>query len=188
MMNKQRAKLFGQLFLVFAKIGAMSFGGGYVMLPLMQKEVSGRRGWLTDEEVADVFSLAQCTPGIVAGNTATYIGNRVAGFFGGLCALMGVVMPSLLIILLLAGVLDMLRANEYFVWAMNGIKIVVCALIISAVVRLWKTSVRGWFGYAVFFLSLGAALFLSISPVFVVLFGAVAGIVLYLIGGRRGAK
>ncbi len=99
-------KLLGQLFLTFAKVGVMTFGGGMAMLPILQREIVEDKGWATDEELTDYFAIGQCTPGIIAVNTATFIGQKQAGIIGGIVATMGIVFPSLIIISALAGVIN----------------------------------------------------------------------------------
>lgn len=93
------------LFLTFAKVGVMTFGGGYAMLPILQREVVENKGWATDEELTDYFAIGQCTPGVIAVNTATFIGQKRRGILGGIVATLGVVFPSLVIIAALAGVI-----------------------------------------------------------------------------------
>ena len=93
------------LFLTFAKVGVMTFGGGYAMLPILQREVVEKKGWATEEELADYFAIGQCTPGVIAVNTATFVGQKLAGVAGGIVATLGVVFPSLVIISILAGLI-----------------------------------------------------------------------------------
>ena len=94
-------KLLFELFFVFAKIGVMTFGGGYAMLPILQREIVEKKKWTTDEELMDYFAVGQCTPGVIAVNTATFIGQKMKGILGGIVATLGVVFPSLLIISIL---------------------------------------------------------------------------------------
>ena len=94
-----------ELFLTFAKVGVMTFGGGMAMLPILQREVVENKGWATDEELTDYFAIGQCTPGIIAVNTATFIGQKQKGVWGGIVATLGVVFPSLIIITVLAGLI-----------------------------------------------------------------------------------
>ena len=126
------------LFLTFAKVGVMTFGGGYAMLPILQREVVERKGWVSEEELMDYFAIGQCTPGIIAVNTATFVGQKLKGVAGGILATLGVVFPSLVIISLLAG---MIEAFSHIAWvqhAFGGIRICVCVLILNAVVKLLK--------------------------------------------------
>ena len=167
-----------ELFITFAKVGVMTFGGGYAMLPILQREVVEGKGWATDEELTDYFAIGQCTPGIIAVNTGTFIGQKQAGFWGGIMATLGVVFPSIVIITLLAGVID---AFSHLVWvqhAFGGIRVCVCVLIFNAVLKLWKSAVKDRWTLGIFVVVLAASLLLDLSPVVYVLFAAVAGILI----------
>ena len=131
----------GELFLSFAKVGVMTFGGGYAMLPMLQREIVERRGWATDEELTDYFAIGQCTPGVIAVNTATFVGRKMGGIAGGIAATLGVVFPSLVIITLLATVLKSFAEVPAVQHAFGGIRVCVCVLILNAVVKLWKKTV-----------------------------------------------
>ena len=137
-------KLLGQLFLTFAKVGVMTFGGGMAMLPILQREVVEDKGWATDEELVDYFAIGQCTPGIIAVNTATFIGQKQAGIIGGIVATLGIVFPSLIIITALAGVINSFSHLAWVQHAFAGIRVCVCVLIFNAVVKLFKGSVKDW--------------------------------------------
>ena len=166
------------LFITFAKVGVMTFGGGYAMLPILQREVVENKDWATDEELTDYFAIGQCTPGIIAVNTATFIGQKQKGFWGGIAATLGVVFPSIVIITLLAGVID---AFSHLVWvqhAFGGIRVCVCVLIFNAVIKLWKSAVKDKWALGVFLCVLAASLLLNLSPVVYVLFAALAGILI----------
>jgi len=167
-----------ELFLAFAKVGVMTFGGGYAMLPILQREIVENKGWATDEELTDYFAIGQCTPGVIAVNTATFIGQKYKGIAGGIAATLGVVFPSLVIITVLAGVID---AFSHLIWvqhAFAGIRVCVCVLIFNAVLKLWKSAVKDGWGLAIFLCVLAASVFLELSPVVYVLFAAVAGILI----------
>ncbi|MBQ3532530.1 MAG: chromate transporter [Oscillospiraceae bacterium] len=167
-----------ELFLAFAKVGVMTFGGGYAMLPILQREIVENKGWATDEELTDYFAIGQCTPGVIAVNTATFIGQKYKGITGGIVATLGVVFPSLVIITILAGVID---AFSHLIWvqhAFAGIRVCVCVLIFNAVLKLWKSAVKDGWGLAIFLCVLAASVFLELSPVVYVLFAAVAGILI----------
>ncbi|MBE6970829.1 MAG: chromate transporter [Ruminococcaceae bacterium] len=166
------------MFLTFAKVGVMTFGGGYAMLPILQREVVENKGWATDEELTDYFAIGQCTPGVIAVNTATFIGQKKRGVIGGIVATLGVVFPSVMIITLLAGVID---AFSHLVWvqhAFAGVRVCVCVLIFNAVVKLWKSAVKDVWALGIFLVVLAGAVLLDLSPVVFVLFAAVAGIVI----------
>jgi chromate transporter len=178
-------RLLWELFITFAKVGVMTFGGGYAMLPILQREVVEGKGWATDEELTDYFAIGQCTPGIIAVNTATFIGQKQAGFWGGIMATLGVVFPSIVIITLLAGVID---AFSHLVWvqhAFGGIRVCVCVLIFNAVVKLWKSAVKDKWAFGIFAVVLVGSLVLDLSPVVYVLFAGVAGILIQVLGGKK---
>ena len=171
-------KLLGQMFLTFAKVGVMTFGGGMAMLPILQREVVEDKGWATDEELVDYFAIGQCTPGIIAVNTATFIGQKQAGIIGGIVATLGIVFPSLIIITALAGVINSFSHLAWVQHAFAGIRVCVCVLIFNAVVKLWKKSVVDKKTLALYAVILLASLLTDLSPVIFVLFAAVSGIVL----------
>ena len=165
------------LFLTFAKVGVMTFGGGYAMLPILQREVVENKGWATDEELTDYFAIGQCTPGVIAVNTATFIGQKRAT--------LGVVFPSLLIIVALAGVITSFSHLTWVQHAFAGIRVCVCVLIFNAVLKLWKSAVKDVWGLLIFLAVLAASLLTSLSPVWYVLAAGVAGV---LIQNLKGAK
>ena len=167
-----------ELFLTFAKMGVMTFGGGMAMLPILQREVVDNKHWVTEEELVDYYAIGQCTPGIIAVNTATFIGQKKGGVIGGILATLGVVFPSLIIISLLAG---LITNFSHLVWVKNafaGIQVCVCVLIFNAVVKLLKKSVVDKPAAAIFVLVLAGGVFLNVSPVWFVILAALAGIVL----------
>ena len=178
-------KLLLEMFLTFAKVGVMTFGGGYAMLPILQREVVENKHWATEEELMDYFAIGQCTPGVIAVNTATFIGQKNKGILGGIFATLGGVFPSLVIISLLAGVIE---AFSHIVWVQNafgGIRVCVCVLILNAVVKLYKKAVVDVPTFVIFLLVAVGSIFISVSPVVFVVLAAVAGIVLKAMGGKK---
>lgn len=163
------------LFVSFFKVGLFTFGGGAAMLPLLQAEFAEKRKWITEDELMDFYSIGQCTPGIIALNTATFIGYKRYKTAGAVVATTGIVMPSLIIITLVASVLQNFMTNEYVVHAFAGIRAVVVALILDAVAKLWKRGVQGRFGITVFAASLGVLLVFKLSPITVVIAAAATG-------------
>lgn len=137
-------KLLWELFLTFAKVGVMTFGGGMAMLPILQREVVENKGWATDEELVDYFAISQCTPGIIAVNTATFVGQKQRGVLGGIVATLGIVFPSLIIITALAGVINSFSHLDWVQHAFAGIRVCVCVLIFNATLKLLKGSVKDW--------------------------------------------
>ena len=171
-------RLLGELFLTFAKMGAVTFGGGYAMLPMLQREVVERKKWVTEEEIADYYAVGQCTPGIIAVNTATFIGQKRAGIAGGIAATLGVVFPSVVIITAVAAVLSSFAEYPAVQHAFAGIRACVCVLIANAVVKLWKKAVADRRALAIFLLVAAGSLFTSVSPMVFVVASAAAGVVI----------
>ena len=178
-------KALWSLFLTFAKVGVMTFGGGYAMLPALQREVVEKRRWATEEEVMDWYAIGQCTPGVIAVNTATFAGRKVKGNIGGIVATLGIVFPSIVIISLLAGVITTFADVAWVKNAFAGIRVCVCVLILNAVVKLWKKSVVDWKTFLIFLLVFTGSVFLNISPVLYVLAAALAGIVVKELEARK---
>ena len=174
-----------QLFLSFARVGVMTFGGGYAMIPILEREIVDRQGWASSEELMDYYAVGQCTPGVIAVNTATFIGYKVAGSLGGIVATLGVVFPSVVIISVIAGVLTHFADIPAVKSAFAAIRVCVCVLIFNAVLKLWKGAVKDKAALCLFLLVFVLSIFLDISPVFYVLFCAIAGI-LFTRWGVRG--
>ena len=173
------------LFLAFAKVGVMTFGGGYAMLPILQREIVENKGWATDEELADYFAIGQCTPGVIAVNTATFIGRKQKGILGGIAATLGMVFPSLVIISILAGLIANFAHLAWVQHAFAGIRVCVCVLIFNAVVKLWQSAVKDAWGWVIFLAVLGVSLFTELSPVYCVLAAAAVGIAVQTVGGKK---
>lgn len=173
------------LFFTFAKIGIMTFGGGYAMLPILQKDLVENKKWITEEELMDYFAIGQCTPGIIAVNTATFIGHKRKGILGGIVSTLGVVFPSLIIISLLAGIIEDFAHIEWVQHALSGVRICVCVLIINAVMKLFKKAIIDWKTLALFLIVAIGSFFTSISPVFFVIMSAICGIAIKVIEGRN---
>ena len=166
------------LFLTFAKLGVMTFGGGMAMLPILQREVVEDRHWATEEELVDYYAIGQCTPGIIAVNTATFVGQKRKGALGGIVATLGMVFPSLVIISILAGLITNFSSVTWVQDAFAGIQVCVCVLIFNAVVKLLKKSVIDKRTSVIFLLVMIGSTLLNLSPVWFVLLAALAGIVL----------
>lgn len=171
-------KILGDLFLTFMQVGGLTFGGGYAMLPILQREVVEKRNWATDEELTDYFAVGQCTPGIIAVNTATFVGQKQAGVLSGIVATLGIVAPSLVIISILAGFINTFAELAVIKNAFAGIRVCVCVLIFNAVCKLWKSSVKNKLALAIFAVVTLGSLFFDLSPVFFVVVAAVLGIAL----------
>ena len=174
-----------ELFWAFCRIGGLTFGGGYAMLPMLQAEVVDKYKWATEEELLDYYAVGQATPGIIAVNTATFIGYKNKGIIGALFATAGVVFPSLVIIMIIAGLIKNFSDIQVVQNAFSGVRIVVCVLILNAVIKLWKNSVKGKLGIIIFILSFVAAALLKISPIYIVIISAIVGL---LTKYKRGEK
>ena len=172
-----------QLFYAFVRIGALTFGGGYSMLPMIEREVVEKHRWATEEEVMDYFAVSQCTPGVIAVNTATFVGYKQKGVLGGVVATLGVILPSLCIILVIASVLENFAQIPIVQHAFAGINVAVAALIVQAVVKLARGSVVDWLCVGVMAATFGIMALLGPSPLVVVVAAALTGVL-----GRRFLK
>ena len=178
-------KLLIDLFVSFFKIGLFTFGGGYAMLPMLQREVQDRHGWVTEEEILDYYAIGQCTPGVIAVNTATFIGTKLAGALGGAVATLAVVCPSVIIITAISTVLKNFSDLDIVQHAFAGIRVAVAALVVSSVWKLYRKGVKGALSNGIFAASLLLVVLLDISPVWVVLAALVLGIVRTWKGARE---
>lgn len=154
----------------------MTFGGGMAMLPMLQREIVERRGWASEQELTDYFAIGQCTPGIIAVNTATFVGQKRKGVPGGIAATLGIVFPSLVIITTAAAVLGSFAELPAVKNAFAGVRVCVCVLILNAVVKLWKKTVVDRATLVIFIAVLLGAVFTKLSPVVFVLLAAAAGL------------
>ena len=177
-------RILWELFASFARIGALTFGGGYAMIPLLEREIVDRHHWATEEELMDYYAVGQCTPGIIAVNVATFVGYKIAGNLGGVIATLGVVTPSLLIIMLIASVLQNFADVPAVKSAFAGIRVCVSVLIFNAVLKLWKKAVVDKAALVLFLLVFLLSLFTDLSPVVFVVVCAAAGIALTRWGVR----
>ncbi len=164
------------LFLSFARVGVCTFGGGYAMLPILQREISEKKGWATDNELADYYAIGQCTPGIIAVNTATFAGYTQAGVLGGVVATLGLAFPSVVIICVIAAFLRNFAAIPAVAHAFAGIRACVCALIASSVIKLAKTTVIDWITTVIFLAVLFVSAFFGFSPVLIVVISSLIGL------------
>lgn len=174
-----------ELFWIFCKIGATTFGGGYAMLPALQRELADKRGFVTNEEIMNYYAVGQCTPGVIAVNTATFVGNKRRGIPGAVAATAGIVFPSLVIIMIVAGLIQNFSGISYVQHALKGIRVAVCALILNAVISLFKSGVKDIAGFVIFSAVLLTGLFTDISPVYYIAASAVAGIIIASIAKKR---
>jgi len=179
------------MFLTFFRIGLFTFGGGYAMLPLLQREVVEKKGWATEEDLLDYYAVGQCTPGVIAVNTATFVGYKYLGVWGGMACTIGFVLPSFIIILSIAAVLTNFAELAVVKNAFAGIRVCVCVLILNAVLKLWKKAIVDKATLLIFLVVFGCmagskyVLGLSLSPVVFVILAALAGIILKVWGAKK---
>ena len=166
------------LFLAFAKVGVCTFGGGYAMLPILQREIVEKRQWATQEELMDYFAIGQCTPGIIAVNTATFIGGKRRGVPGALASTLGVITPSVIIITIIAAFIRNFRDIEVVQWAFEGIRAAVVALIASAVLKLGKKALVDIGAIVIFLVVAALAIVTNLSPAIFVVAAGAAGLLL----------
>lgn len=164
------------LFLTFARIGGLTFGGGYAMLPMLQSEVVEKRGWATEDELADYYAIGQCTPGIIAVNTATFIGHKQKGILGGIIATLGVVFPSLIIITIIAAFLQNFADYAVVKNAFAGVRVCVCVLVLNAIRKLWKKSIVDTFCLVIFLAAVLISVIFDISPIWIVIGAGILGV------------
>jgi chromate transporter len=177
-----------QLYTAWFKIGLFTFGGGYAMLPMIQKEVIDNHHWATEEEIMDYYAVGQCTPGVIAVNTATFVGYKTAGIWGGIIATLGVVSPSLIIISLISALIRNFSSYPVVQHALNGIEVAVCVLMFTSIEKLVKSGVKGVSGWLLFLGAFVLSYFTSVSTVLLVVIAGAIGYALYTIEHRKEKK
>lgn len=186
MAEKVKGSIYFKLFIAFFRVGIFTIGGGYAMLPMLRKEVVEKHGWATDEEMLDYFAIGQSTPGIIAINTSTFIGFKKGGIIGGIFSTLGMVTPSWIIIISIAKFFEAFSDNVHVANAFTGIRVVVVVLILNAVIKMGKKSIKNWIHILLF---LGAYLLIvfSVIPTFlVVIISGVLGALISTV--KVGAK
>ena len=192
------------LYLTFTRVGAMMFGGGYAMLPILQREIVDNKKWATADQLADYYAVGQCTPGVIAVNTATFIGSQQAGIAGGISATLGVVTIPAILILIIAAFLSNFMDSVIVAHAFSGIRACVTALILASVIKLFKGSVKDWPTRIIYIVVLALAAagnFLAApeslarvwdtitSPVFLVIISGISGLLIRKIrGSMKGGR
>lgn len=178
-------KILLELFLIFARIGGFTFGGGYAMLPMMQKELVEKKKWTTNDDLMDYFAIGQCTPGIIAVNTATFVGYKTKGIAGAIAATFGVITPSIVIVGCIAAFISNFQELEIVQHAFGGIRAAVVALILNAVIKLSKKSVVDIATFVIFLAVTLLSVFTDLSPVIFVVVAAICGLILKLHGEKK---
>lgn len=173
------------LFLTFLRIGAFTFGGGYAMIPLIQKEIVENKKWLTDEDILEIIAISESTPGPIAINSATFVGKRVAGFFGALVSTLGVILPSFLIIFTISLVLEKFKDIKAVQYAFEGIRAGVLALIVKALWSMYKQSPKNAVAYIVMASAFIITSFFDINVLIVIISCALFGLITSIVASRR---
>lgn len=161
-----------KLYILFFKMGIFTFGGGYAMLPILKSEAVEKQKWISQEELMNYYSIGQCTPGIIAVNAASFIGYKLRGIPGLISATMGVISPSIIIIIAIAALLNRYMDNPYLQWAFAGIRISVIALIISTVIDMWEKGIKNLRGYIIFIISALLLWYFNLSAIFIIILAA----------------
>ncbi|WP_250278129.1 chromate transporter [[Clostridium] colinum] len=161
-------KILFELFIIFFKIGALTFGGGIAMLPMLQRELVDNKKWVTEEELMDYYSIGQCTPGIIAINTATFVGYKIKGKIGAIFSTFGIVCPSLIIIMCIAGFIKNFLHIQWVKYVFAGIKIAVAGLVLDAFISFLKKNVKSKISFLLFVLAFLLNFTLKLSPVYII--------------------
>lgn len=176
------------LYFAFFRIGICTFGGGYAMLPMLEREVVKKNEWATMDELLDYFAIGQCTPGVIAVNTATFVGSKRKGVTGGIAATLGVITPSLIIITIIAALLAPYMENEYVAHAFVGIRIAVCALITGTVLKLFKKSCKKIWQIALAVVAFLLAAFAKVNTIYITVAVIACGVASYLVSGKKAKR
>ena len=187
-MKKSKLKLYLQIILSFMKIGVVTFGGGYAMIPIIENETSKNRKWISSGDLLDIVAISESTPGPIAICAATFIGYRVAGFLGAFCATLGVVLPSFIIIYIISIFLKEFSSYDIVKYAFTGIRAGVLALIIKAVVSMFKKAPDHILAYIIMAVSFLLVVIFSTNVLVIILSSAVIGIVASFIARKRGKE
>lgn len=177
-----------KLYLVFAKIGSFTIGGGLAMMPMIQKELIEKRKWMTDDELLDYYAVGQSTPGIVAVNVSTFVGYKQLGIPGGFIATLGMVTPSIVIIMIIATFINSIQDYPYVQKALRGINVAVAALLTKVVVTFVKKSVKSVIAAVGMMLAFGLVFFLKLPSFLVILFAIALGITIAFINSKKHSK
>lgn len=187
-MQKKKLSKKLELFLIFLKIGAFTFGGGYAMIPIIEREVVEKRSWISGDDILEIIAIAESTPGPIAINSATFVGSRVAGFWGSVVATLGIVIPSFVVIAAISTVLREFSHIKVIQYAFFGIRAGVLALLIKALFTMAKKTPKNIISWVVAALAFIFATFFDINILFIIIGCAIIGLVYFLIAKRRAAK
>ena len=186
-MKQSKLKTLWEVFFTFFRIGAFTFGGGYAMIPLIQRETVEKHGWITDDDILEIIAIAESTPGPIAINSSTFVGYRTAGFWGAFFGTLGMVLPSFLIITCITYVLQEFQSLKAVQYAFYGIRAGVLALIFKALWNMYKKAPKGLVSYIIMALAFLLVAVLDVSVIVVLILCAAIGLISSLMAGRRQA-
>lgn len=185
MKKEKKPKHIFELFWIFFKIGAFTFGGGLAMLPLIRRELVERKKWISDEDMLDMLALAECTPGVIAVNSATYVGYSVGGFWGSLLATIGVILPSIIVITIISFFYQAFLENKVITQIFYGVRIGAVVLILNALMKLYKVLKKDYMSYGFIVVALVFALLLDIPTITIIIFGMLIGAIFAVISAKK---
>ena len=183
--QKQRTASLRELFVAWFKIGLFTFGGGYAMLPLIEREVIDNKGWTDKEEILSIYALAQSVPGVIAVNTSIILGNRLGGVKGAVVAAAGGISPSLIVIMTIASYFDSIMNSVYVLQAFSGIRSAVVGLVAAAAVRIALASLKDKSAFVIAIAAFVLSAFTDVHAIAIILGGALAGLLAYYLGAKR---
>lgn len=179
---------FWQIFVTFFKIGAFTFGGGYAMISILQEELVSRKKWISSQDVLDMIVIAESTPGVIAVNSATFVGYKCRGVLGALVATLGVVLPSFCIIVGLSFAIQALAGNRWFQSAFKGVQACVVMLIFNAFVKLSSQLQKDALSLSLLVVSFFVSTLTSVNVIYLIVGGGVVGVVCSIVCKRKGSK
>lgn len=180
--------IFLQLFCTFFKIGSLTFGGGLAMLPMLKREIVDAKHWATEDELIDYYSIGQCTPGIIAINTATFIGYKIKGKVGAIFSTFGIVCPSLIIIICIASFIKNFLHIQWVIYAFGGIKIAVSCLVFDTLITFFKKNIKSKIDFLLLIISFSLNLFLKISPIYIIFLCIVFSLIISFKNNKAGGS
>lgn len=188
MPKKSDKNLILPLFITFLKIGAFTFGGGYAMIPIIQREIVENRKWLSDDDILEIIAVSESTPGPIAINSATFVGYKISGFFGAFFSTFAVVLPSFVIICIISYLLNEFSSIKAVSYAFFGIRAAVLALLLRALWLMYKKCKRDLASYFIIAVSFILAAFFDIKLIFIIIICAVLGLISSFFAARRVKK
>lgn len=187
--KESKRRLLIEIFTSFFKVGLFTFGGGFAMIPLIEKEMIDKKAWVEEEEIIDIFALSQSVPGSIAINSSTSIGYKIAGTYGAVVATIGVVLPSFMIITIIAAFLSNFQDNAIVQAAFMGVRSAVVALVLMAAIKIGKTSIKDALAALITILTVILILAINLNVIFAIIGGGLVGwIVGYIIPLKKKEK